>query len=129
MIFYVQVGDKEDCHPVERTVYKDECVPYVEKTCFTQQKELCQDIYDKNCTAVIDEFEDRECFDVTELMCQLVENIQYEMVEETYTVQRCTRVTDRVCDTVYDLSVSIFSLAGLIFQLLTFLFQKSLKSL
>jgi len=102
----LKVGDKEDCHPVERTVYKDECVPYVEKTCFTQQKELCKDVFDKNCTAVIDEFEDRECFDVTELMCQLVENIQYEMVEETYTVQRCTRVTDRVCDTVYDLSVS-----------------------
>merc|ERR1719354_1467942 len=53
----------------------------VEKTCFTQQKELCKDIYDKNCTSIIEEFEDRECFDVTELMCQLVENIQYEMAE------------------------------------------------
>jgi len=101
-----QVGDKEDCHPVERTVYVDECLPYVEKTCFTQQQEMCKDIYEQNCTSVVDERDDRECFDVTELICQLVENIQYEMVEETYTVQRCTRVTDRVCDTVYDLTVS-----------------------
>jgi len=101
-----KVGDREDCHPVERTVYVDECLPYVEKTCFTQQQETCQDIFDKNCTSIIDEHEDRECFEVTEMICQLVENIQYDMVEETYTVQRCTRVTDRVCDTVYDLAVS-----------------------
>merc|ERR1712112_667776 len=77
--------------------------PDVEKTCFTQQQEQCKDVYEKNCTAVIDEFEERECFDVTELMCSLAESIQYEMVDETYTVQRCTGVTDRVCDTVYDL--------------------------
>jgi len=63
-------------------------------------------VYEKNCTAVIDEFEERECFDVTELMCSLAESIQYEMVDETYTVQRCTGVTDRVCDTVYDLAQS-----------------------
>nr|AGN29677.1 hypothetical protein [Acartia pacifica] len=99
-------GDKDDCHPVERTVYQDECIPYVEKTCFTQQKEYCNDVFEKNCTTVIEEFEERECFDVTELICQLVENVQYEMVDETYTVQRCSRVTDRVCDTVYDLAVS-----------------------
>merc|ERR1711973_411193 len=85
---------------------KDDCLPYVEKTCFTQQQEQCKDVYEKNCTAVIDEFEERECFDVTELMCSLAESIQYEMVDETYTVQRCTGVTDRVCDTVYDLAQS-----------------------
>merc|ERR1712126_416497 len=60
----------------------------------------------RNCTAVIDEFEERECFDVTGLMCSLAESIQYEMVDETYTVQRCTGVTDRVCATVYDLAQS-----------------------
>merc|ERR1711970_484754 len=65
-----------------------------------------KDVYEKNCTSVIEESEHRECFDVTELVCKLVENIQYEMVDETYTVQRCTRVTDRVCDTVYDLDVT-----------------------
>merc|ERR1739849_49807 len=101
-----KIKDKDDCHPVERTVYKDECLPYIEKTCYTQQVEQCKDVYEKNCTSVIDESEHRECFDVTELICKLVENIQYEMVDETYTVQRCTRVTDRVCDTVYDLDVT-----------------------
>merc|ERR1711937_531360 len=85
-----KAGDKDDCHPVEEIVYENKCLPYVEKTC----------------TAVIDEFEERECFDVTELMCKLAESIQYEMVDETYTVQRCTGVTDRVCDTVYDLAQS-----------------------
>merc|ERR1711931_319791 len=101
-----KIKDKDDCHPVERTVYKDECLPYIEKTCYTRQVEQCKDVYEKNCTSVIDESEHRECFDVTELICKLVENIQYEMVDETYTVQRCTRVTDRVCDTVYDLDVT-----------------------
>ena len=101
-----KAGDKDDCHPVEEIVYENRCLPYVEKTCFTQQQEQCKDVYEKNCTAVIDEFEERECFDVTELMCSLAESIQYEMVDETYTVQRCTGVTDRVCDTVYDLAQS-----------------------
>merc|ERR1712212_802054 len=85
-----KAGDKDDCHPVEEIVYENRCLPY----------------FEKNCTAVIDEFEERECFDVTELMCKLAESIQYEMVDETYTVQRCTGVTDRVCDTVYDLAQS-----------------------
>merc|ERR1711931_404258 len=85
-----KIKDKDDCHPVERTVYKDECLPYIEKTCYTQQVEQCKDVYEKNCTSVIVESEHRECFDVTELICKLVENIQYEMVDETYTVQRCT---------------------------------------
>jgi len=101
-----KIKDKDDCHPVERTVYKDECLPYEEKTCYTHQAEHCKDVYEKNCTSVIEESEHRECFDVTELVCKLVENIQYEMVDETYTVQRCTRVTDRICDTVYDLAVT-----------------------
>ena len=87
-----KAANKDDCHPVEKLSYVDECIPYVEKTCFTQQKELCKDVFEKNCTAVIDEYEERECFDVTELICQLGENVQYEMVDETYTVQRCTKV-------------------------------------
>merc|ERR1712071_514547 len=101
-----KAANKDDCHPVEKLTYVDECIPYVEKTCFTQQKELCKDVYEKNCTAVIDEYEERECFDVTELICQLGENVQYEMVDETHTVQRCTKVSDRICDTVYDLSIT-----------------------
>merc|ERR1711875_206513 len=101
-----KAADKDDCHPVEEIVYDEKCIPYMEKTCYTQQREQCKEVYEKNCTAVIDEFEERECFDVTELMCSLAESIQYEMVDETYTVQRCTGVTVRVCDTVYDLAQS-----------------------
>merc|ERR1712228_897937 len=75
-----KAADKDDCHPVERLVYDEKCIPYMEKTCYTQQREQCKEVYEKNCTAVIDEFEERECFDVTELMCSLAESIQYEMV-------------------------------------------------
>merc|ERR1711872_153260 len=60
-----KAGDMNDCHYVDKLVYKDECVPYVEQTCYTQQEEYCEDVYEKNCTAVIDEFEERECFEVT----------------------------------------------------------------
>merc|ERR1712055_801348 len=35
--------DMQDCHYVDKLVYKDECVPYVEKTCYTQQEEHCED--------------------------------------------------------------------------------------
>merc|ERR1711915_769494 len=101
-----QAGDMQDCHYVDKPVYKDECVPYVEKTCYTQQEEYFEDVYEKNCTAVIDEFEERECFEVTELQCHLSESIDYEVVQEQYTVLRCTRTSDRVRDTVYDLAVS-----------------------
>merc|ERR1712203_1211516 len=73
---------------------------------YTQQEEHCEDVYEKNCTAVIDEFEERECFEVTELQSHLSESIEYEVVQEQYTILRCTRTSDRVCDTVYDLAVS-----------------------
>jgi len=101
-----KAGNKQDCHIVERPIYVDKCIPYIEKTCFTQQQEKCKKIHNKKCDVIVDEFEDRLCFNVTELMCNLAEKIDYEVVDETYTVQRCTRITDRVCDTVYDLEVT-----------------------
>merc|ERR1719309_384850 len=99
-------GDLGDCHYVDKLVYKDECVPYVEKTCYTQQEEQCYDVDEKNCTSVIEEYEKRECFEVTELVCSLVETLHYEVVQEDFVVQRCTRAEDRVCDTVYDLAIT-----------------------
>jgi len=99
-----KAGDHRDCHFVDKVVYKDECIPYVEKTCRTHQEEECHEVMDKKCKTEVDVDEDRECFDVTELLCQLVESIDYEVIHDTYTVQRCSRKTDRICDTVYDLS-------------------------
>merc|ERR1711942_171996 len=58
-----KAADKDDCHPVEEIVYDEKCIPYMVKTCYTQQQEQCKEVYEKNCTAVIDEFEERECFD------------------------------------------------------------------
>merc|ERR1712142_1185889 len=40
-----KAGDMNDCHYVDKLVYKDECVPYVEQTCYTQQEEYCEDVY------------------------------------------------------------------------------------
>jgi len=99
-----KAGDHRDCHFVDKIVYKDECIPYVVKTCYTQQKEECEKVFDKKCESVIDEDEDRECFEVTELLCSLVESVDYEVIQEPYTVQRCTTTKDRICDTVYDMS-------------------------
>merc|ERR1712168_885201 len=101
-----KAGDHDDCHYVDKVVYKDQCIPYVEKTCYTQQEEICEDVFEKNCTAVIDDTDERECFEVTELICQLSETIDYNVVQETYTVLRCTRTSERVCDTIYDLAIS-----------------------
>lgn len=100
--FYHQ-GERDGCVPVEKLVYVDQCEPYVEKVCFTQQTENCGPIPDTNCTGTMDQFEDRMCFNVTELQCELQEVVTYDMVDETYNVQKCTQVSDRVCDTVYDL--------------------------
>merc|ERR1712180_144892 len=38
-----KAGDKDDRHPVEEIVYENQCIPYVEKTCRTSQKEMCKD--------------------------------------------------------------------------------------
>merc|ERR1712168_954682 len=99
-----KAGDHRDCHFVDKIVYKDECIPYVEKTCRTHQEEDYREVMDKKCTTEVDEDVDRECFEVTELLCQLVESIDYEVIQDSYTVQRCSRITDRICDTVYDLA-------------------------
>merc|ERR1712121_67236 len=92
-----KAGDKDDCHPVEEIVYDEKCIPYMEKTCYTQQREQCKEVYEKNCTAVIDEFEERECFDVTELMCSLAESIQYVDIEYQYCWDEDKVVKDRTC--------------------------------
>jgi len=99
-----KAGDHRDCHFVDKIVYKDECIPYVEKTCRTHQEEECHEVMDKKCTTEVDEDHERECFTVTELLCQLVESVDYEVIQDSYTVQRCSRTTERLCDTVYDLS-------------------------
>jgi len=99
-----KAGDHQDCHFVDKIVYKDECIPYVEKTCRTHQEEDCHEVMDKKCTTEVDVDLDRECFEVTELLCQLVESLEYEVIQEGYMVQRCSRTIDRICDTVYDLA-------------------------
>merc|ERR1711942_184538 len=80
-------------HPLGQGTGNDKYMPT--NPSYNVNEEVYKEVYEKNCTAVIDDFEERECFDVTELMCSLAESIQYEMVDETYTVQRCTGVTDR----------------------------------
>merc|ERR1719318_1355003 len=89
------------CHKVEKVVFENQCEPYTEKTCWTQNKEHCEGKMFKNCTGVIETNVERVCFNVNELVCSLVEAIFYETLEETYQVQRCFTGKDRVCDTTY----------------------------
>merc|ERR1711862_17669 len=61
------------CHMVEKVVFENQCEPYVERTCYTQNKESCVTKPFNNCTGVIETNIERVCFDVNELVCDLVE--------------------------------------------------------
>merc|ERR1711982_311238 len=101
-------GVNEDpyCHMVEKVVFENQCEPYVERTCYTQNKESCVTKPFNNCTGVIETNIERVCFDVNELLCDLVEAIHYETLEETFQVQRCFTGKDRVCDTTYKIDMT-----------------------
>ena len=101
----VHEAKNKDCRPIEKTVYVDECIPYVEKTCYTQQKEVCKDIQEKNCTAVIDELDELICFNMTDLACELEEKVEYKTRDES-TKLVCSKSTQTVCDSVYNISVN-----------------------
>jgi len=75
---------KPYCHMEEKVVFENQCEPYTEKTCWTQNEEDCKPVMYKNCTGVIQTKVDRVCFNVNELVCSLVEAIHYETLEETY---------------------------------------------
>ena len=94
------------CHKVEKVIFKNKCEPYKEKTCWTQNEEICEPVMYKNCTGVIETNIERVCFNVNELVCNLVEAVHYETLEETYQVQRCFTGKDRVCDTTYDIDTT-----------------------
>ena len=46
------------CHKVEKVVFENQCEPYTEKTCWTQNKEHCEGKMFKNCTGVIETISD-----------------------------------------------------------------------
>merc|ERR550519_2698980 len=94
------------CHMVEKVVFENQCEPYTERTCYTQNKESCVPRLFNNCTGVIETKVERVCFDVNELVCDLVEAIHYETLEETYQVQRCFTGKGRVCDTTYKIDMT-----------------------
>ena len=66
------------CHMVEKVVFENQCEPYTERTCYTQNKDSCATKAFKNCTGVIETNVERVCFDVNELVCDLVEAVHYE---------------------------------------------------
>jgi len=94
-------GGVENCHKVEKVEFREECEPYKEETCYTQNMEQCDVEEVKNCTTVIETEMEKACFSVKELMCSLEEIVHQQVVEETYQVMRCFTATDRVCDTTY----------------------------
>merc|ERR1712202_12993 len=66
------------CHKVEKVIFKNKCEPYKEKTCWTQNEEICSPVMYKNCTGVIETNIERVCF----------------------------TGKDRVCDTTYDIDTT-----------------------
>jgi len=100
------VTNKPYCHMVEKVMFENQCEPYTEKTCWTQNQENCQPVKYKNCTGVIQTKVDRACFDVNELVCSLQELIHYETLEENYQVQKCFTSKDRVCDTTFKIDTT-----------------------
>ena len=77
-----------------------------QSTCYTQNKEVCDEYPMKNCTSVVKTEVEKECFDVSELVCDMEESITYETLEETYQVQRCYNGKDRVCDTTHKIDMT-----------------------
>ena len=93
------------CRLEDKISFKDVCIPYTEKTCYTHFKEDCHHIPHKVCVGTISVAYERACFDVDELICGLKEDVDYETLEEEFYVQLCTVVKERVCDTTFDIAV------------------------
>merc|ERR1712096_75844 len=49
-------------------IFKNKCEPYKERTCYTQNEEICEPVMYKNCTGVIETNIERVCFNVNELV-------------------------------------------------------------
>merc|ERR1712002_472776 len=90
------VNDDVDCHQVEKVIYKDQCIPYFVKTCYVHHEANCEKVYDKDCKAEIEEYEDHECFDVTEKDKQCVEVESVECYDKPITItdQKCIYSVD-----------------------------------
>jgi len=97
--------DEVKCRDEERVEYVDKCVPYVEKTCYTQVQENCSMETFSNCTGVVETGAKRECFTVNEMLCGLKEEVLYFTIQEEYQVQVCSVVKERICDTVYSIDL------------------------
>lgn len=98
-----------NCRQVDDTVYVDECVPFTEKTCYTQQKEQCSEIQENNCTAEVDTMKEEVCFNVTDLVCQLIGRVEYK-IQDKSTRLECTNSSRTVCNSVSLLEVILLLL-------------------
>merc|ERR1712134_101289 len=84
-----KAGDKDDCHPVEEIVYENQCIPYVEKTCRTSQKEMCKDVYE-----MVDEtYTVQRCTGVTDRVCDTV----YDLAQSTKDDFQCVDIDYQYC--------------------------------
>ena len=68
---------REDSKFEDKISFKDVCIPYKEKICYTHFKEDCQQIPHRVCTGTISTPYERACFDVDELICGLKEEVDY----------------------------------------------------
>merc|ERR1711875_163558 len=84
-----KAADKDDCHPVERLVYEEKCIPYMEKTCYTQQREQCKEEYE-----MVDEtYTVQRCTGVTDRVCDTV----YDLAQSTKDDFQCVDIEYQYC--------------------------------
>ena len=53
----------------------------LDQICYTTYNEICDDIYDQTCRAIVAKNQVRKCFNVTETVCALKEEITYELID------------------------------------------------
>ena len=51
---YISVFLSNEYRPQEKVVLKNQCEPYIETTCYTQNKESCMSRFFNNCTGAIE---------------------------------------------------------------------------
>merc|ERR1712033_111943 len=92
-----KAADKDDCHPVERLVYEEKCISYMEKTCSLAesiQYEMVDVTYTvQRCTGVTD----RVCDMVYDLAQSTKDDFQCVDIEYQYCWDEDKIVKDRTC--------------------------------
>merc|ERR1712112_324937 len=88
----------EYCHMEDKIVYVDRCEQYNEETCYTQNRQSCQDVEYRNCTGVVESKVHPVCFNVNELLCDLEERVNYDIDVDQKDDFQCADIESLICE-------------------------------